>query len=120
MQERLFLCPSFQPDVVLAFDGDVVDWREFSVVLEKKDIPQLPATLKAMSEDKAFLRRKREAMEKVWMHFVWATPHLNPMAGLDLPQNISDALARKLANIDVTSTILKSLGKRKGGKGYAG
>ena len=85
------------PPVAQAFEGDGLDWREFAVVLERRDIPHLPAML-----DRVDHASKQAALGRVWTRLVWrealAPPLRAMLPGPDAFDSIIAALARRVAH----------------------
>lgn len=63
-------CRCIQPDVVQAFEGDLLDWTDFGVRLEFGDIENLKKILRAIQKGER--ESKRRNMRKIWPRFVWA------------------------------------------------
>ena len=66
-----FSTGSRHPSVLQAFEGLLLDWRDFAVRVHAKDVPRLDAILRAIAGDAATLRAKREALARVYTRLLW-------------------------------------------------
>eukprot|EP00897_Mesotaenium_endlicherianum_P001025 jgi/Mesen1/10923/ME000095S10258 len=94
-----------QPNVTQPFEGELLDWSKFSVKLEMDDIPRLEQILRAFSAED--IERKRAAMRKVWMRFVWTSPSYNPLHLQ--PELLQTSDVRKLAQGDAFQSVMEIL-----------
>ena len=97
-----------QPNVVQAFEGDLLNWNEFGVRLEFGDIENLENILRAIPVEER--ERKRGNMRKIWARFVWASNNLNPIHMY--PKEVQDRFGVQLATSDAFSSIMEILAKR--------
>ncbi|CAI5462006.1 unnamed protein product [Closterium sp. Yama58-4] len=66
-----------QPDVLLPFEGDGVDWSLVSYRLNIRDIPQLHERLQAIPPEDIELKQKH--LRQLWPLFIWSAPQFNPV-----------------------------------------
>ncbi|CAI7933041.1 unnamed protein product [Closterium sp. NIES-54] len=66
-----------QPEVLLPFEGDGVDWTLVSYRLNIRDIPQLHERLQAIPPEDIELKQKR--LRQLWPLFIWSAPQFNPV-----------------------------------------
>jgi hypothetical protein len=59
------------PPVLQAFEGLLLDWDNFIVRVEPKQMPHLPAILRALAANESALAAKREALALAWTRLVW-------------------------------------------------
>lgn len=85
------------PPVLQSFEGLLLDWSEFGVVLEQESIPRLPSLLRELADDAAALARKRAALARVWTRLLWRAA---------LP---TDAAAALRSSPDAFDSLLQSL-----------
>lgn len=97
--------PFGQPEVVLPWEGDLLDWEKFAVVLRYEDIPNLEKILKGIPEK--VLEEKRTWMQRTWTRFVWASPSVNPFK--DLPKEVGEKWGPELVKNDVLGTLIEVL-----------
>lgn len=57
-------------------------------MLNKEDIPRLEQILRAIPEEE--LERKRNALARVQMHFIWSSTNRNPIP--QLPPEVKEGL----------------------------
>ena len=62
---------SRHPSVLQAFEGLLLDWRDFAVRIPAKDIPRLDKILRAIADDPVMLQAKREALVRVYTRLLW-------------------------------------------------
>jgi len=62
---------SRHPAVLQAFEGLLLDWRDFAVRVRAKDVPRLDTILHAIAGDPVRLRAKREALVRTFTRLLW-------------------------------------------------
>lgn len=97
-----------QPSVVQAYEGELLNWEDFSVVLKFEDIANISQILRSIPQK--VIDKKRAHCAKVWTRFVWTSPSLNPFSSY--PKEVQDEWAPLLAKKDVLSSVMSVLGKR--------
>ena len=59
------------PPVLQAWEGLLLDWDALSVRLEARDVPRLPAILRALAANATALQQKRLALAREWTRLLW-------------------------------------------------
>lgn len=86
----------------------MLNWEDFAVKLEKKDIPRIAEILRAIPEE--VVRAKQKACREVWTRFTWISPSKNPLG--DYPREVQDAWAETLVEKDAFSSLMLALQKK--------
>ncbi|GJP42295.1 hypothetical protein CLOM_g1880 [Closterium sp. NIES-68] len=102
-----------QPDVLLPFEGDGVDWSLLSYRLSIRDIPQLHERLQAIPPEDIEVKQKR--LQQLWPLFIWSAPQFNPVDFL--PEGAQMLVTKVLAQYDAFSAVMFALARRVGKAG---
>eukprot|EP00897_Mesotaenium_endlicherianum_P005535 jgi/Mesen1/5009/ME000025S04409 len=93
-----------QENVTMPFDGLLMDWKDFAVVLNNDDLPRLPEILAGYSEEQQ--ERMRQSGAQVFTRFLWRSPSLTGTAewaarlpGQDAFDSIMEVLALRTSKL---------------------
>eukprot|EP00966_Prymnesium_polylepis_P320416 7376797-Prymnesium_polylepis.1 len=59
------------PPVLQAFEGLLLDWDQFSVLLDQSALPRLPDILRGLAANATAITAKRQALAAMWTRLLW-------------------------------------------------